>query len=247
MDPSKQPAGTQTPSSKADAPTRPCCEPRRRALGGLFVRKERWGLSWPGRILIVVAALTLGVIGVRCIYPFLAVNHPTRGQVLIVEGWIPTRSVKQAATEFQQGHYQHLLIVRATYDVEDRSYGDYVSDLLLKDGVPKESLDTLFCPVSRKDRTYHSALDARRWLAEKNIAVKSVDVATLAPHARRSRLLYEKAFGPEVPVGVIALEDPAYDHAHWWRFSEGVREMIGESIAYTYARFLFHPSEADRK
>src|SRR4051812_6289546 len=112
MDSPKQPGETQTPSSNANAPTRPCCEPRRRALGGLLVRKERWGLSWPGRILIVVAVLTLGVIVVRGIYPFLAVNHPTRGEVLIVEGWIPTRSVKQAATEFQQGHYQRLLIVR---------------------------------------------------------------------------------------------------------------------------------------
>jgi UDP-N-acetyl-D-mannosaminuronate dehydrogenase len=35
---------------------------------------------------------------------------------------------------------------------------------------------------------------------------------------------------------------PDYDSKHWWRYSDGVREGIGESIAYIYARFFFYPS-----
>ena len=68
-----------------------------------------------------------------------------------------------------------------------------------------------------------------------------LDLATLGPHARRSRLLYEKAFGPQVKIGIVALVNREYDPAHWWRTSEGVREVIGEGIAYMYARFLFWP------
>ena len=72
--------------------------------------------------------------------------------------------------------------------------------------------------------------------------MSSFDIVTQGPHARRSRLLYEKAFGGDVEVGVIATEDPKYDPAHWWRSSEGVREVMSEAIAYGYARLFFHPS-----
>ena len=68
--------------------------------------------------------------------------------------------------------------------------------------------------------------------------MKALNVATVGAHARRSKLLFEKAFGPTTRVGVVALEDPEYDPMHWWRTSEGVREVLGESIAYVYARLF---------
>jgi len=40
---------------------------------------------------------------------------------------------------------------------------------------------------------------------------------------------------------VIALRTGRYDPAHWWRSSEGIREVPFEAIAYLYARFLFSP------
>ena len=42
-------------------------------------------------------------------------------------------------------------------------------------------------------------------------------------------------------VGVIALPNVQYEADHWWRYSEGVKETLGEAIAYLYARFLFSP------
>ena len=55
-------------------------------------------------------------------------------------------------------------------------------------------------------------------------------------------MLFQDAFGQDVTVGVISAPDPDYDAAHWWRSSEGVREILGESIAYLYAKFVFHPA-----
>ena len=63
-------------------------------------------------------------------------------------------------------------------------------------------------------------------------------------HARRTRLLFQKALGDKVDVGVIGIPNPDYDAKHWWRYSDGVREVIGESIAYVYAKLFFHPSES---
>ena len=54
---------------------------------------------------------------------------------------------------------------------------------------------------------------------------------------RRTRMLFQEAFGSDATVGVISLKDPDYNAARWWRYSEGVREVLGESIAWCYAEF----------
>ena len=47
------------------------------------------------------------------------------------------------------------------------------------------------------------------------------------------------AFGEEVKVGVISVANPDYDPAQWWRYSEGVRQVLSESVAYVYAKVFF--------
>jgi hypothetical protein len=73
--------------------------------------------------------------------------------------------------------------------------------------------------------------------------VHSINVVTTTAHARRTRLLFEKALGAGVTVGIIAAPNPDYDPKHWWRSSDGFREVIGEGIAYVYARLFFYPSK----
>jgi hypothetical protein len=51
--------------------------------------------------------------------------------------------------------------------------------------------------------------------------------------------MFEKAFSNTAPVGIIALDDAAYDPQHWWRTSEGVREVVGETLAYIYGKFFY--------
>ena len=94
-----------------------------------------------------------------------------------------------------------------------------------------------------KDRTYHSALALKRWIAEHEAEVTAINVATPGVHARRSQVLYAKALGSRVKVGVVALRDKKYDPAHWWRSSEGMREVPFEALAYLYVRFVFSGSE----
>jgi hypothetical protein len=96
--------------------------------------------------------------------------------------------------------------------------------------------------VSDRDRTYSAARALRDWFSENHVIVHGLNVVTEDVHARRSRLLFQEAFGPGVKVGIVAVPNPDYDARHWWRYSEGVREIIGESIAYIYAKLLFYPS-----
>jgi DUF218 domain len=149
-----------------------------------------------------------------------------------------------AAAAFTNGPYRRLLIVRALYEGEPgvehgRSAAEYAATVLRRCGVPSNAIATVYFAGAHQDRTYHSAVEVRGWLADQRETVNSFDVITVGPHARRSRLLYQKAFGDKTGVGIIALPDAAYDARHWWRSSEGVRDVLGEALAYLYARFLF--------
>ena len=227
----------QTPVPVVRSRTADLLRVKPKAWGGLLIRKEGWTLSRKGKLLVLALTVALAITVQREVNPFLSVTHPVRGEFLVVEGWVPTYTMRQAATEFKRGHYRKLLLVNA-FDVEP-----YKSDLdredLIRCGVQAESIESVLSPAVRKDRTYHMALAAKDWFIENTMTVASLDVVTVGPHARRSWLMFEKAFGNSTNIGIIALDDVAYDSQHWWRSSEGVREVLGEVIAYVYARFYF--------
>ena len=201
----------------------------------LLTRRECWTLSLRGKLLVLSLAMAFAITAPREAYPFLAVNQPVDGEVLIVEGWIPMDVYDQAAAEFKRGHYRRVLVVGTTYDEQYK----WAVNRLVKHGVPRQFVDTVVCPEVQKDRTYHAALGTKDWFIENGIRVKSFTVATLGPHARRSRLMYEKAFGDSAEVGIVALNDASYDSKLWWRTSHGVTEVSEEAIGYVYARFFF--------
>jgi uncharacterized SAM-binding protein YcdF (DUF218 family) len=94
-----------------------------------------------------------------------------------------------------------------------------------------------------RDRTFSSAVALKRWLDKHKMDVTSFNLVTVGVHARRSRLLFQEAFGDKARVGVIAIEDREYDPQRWWQYSEGVKKVLSEGAAYLYARLLFHPRE----
>src|SRR5271154_3031651 len=81
-------------------------EPVARKFLGLLSRKERWGLSWKGRLAAVVTILITGLILFFRIYPFLAVTHRVDSKILVVEGWVHPFTMEAAAKEFKEGRYE---------------------------------------------------------------------------------------------------------------------------------------------
>jgi uncharacterized SAM-binding protein YcdF (DUF218 family) len=213
---------------------------------GIFVRRERWSLSFKGLSVAFLMLLLCLILFHQSAYPFLATTKRVPAETLVVQGWTPIFTLQQTTAEFRAGHYKNVLVVRAVEDKADvyesgRFMADYVAQTLIEHGIPSDRVHTVFCSTVKKDRTYHSALAAKKWLVEHQQSSNSINVITAGPHARRSRLLFKKAFGKGTAVGIIALEPIAYDTRRWWRSSEGVRDVFGESLAYLYARFVFSP------
>ncbi len=214
---------------------------------GLLTRRERWGLSWRGWLAAaLLAGLTAWLVVVR-IHPFLAVTDRVDAQVLVVEGWVHRFAIRAAVAEFRTGAYARIYTTGGPVDGDGGYTNDYNTaasvgaGLLRQAGVAPDLIQVVPARLVGRDRTYASAAALRDWLCEHQVAVTAINIVTEAPHARRTRLLFQEAFGPGVRVGIIAAQNPDYDPAHWWRTSEGVREVIGEGLAYLYARFLFFP------
>jgi hypothetical protein len=213
------------------------------AFFGCFLKKERWFLSLRGTAIVLLCAFSVLFFFGRKINHFLSVTNRVPAELLVVEGWTPPWGMVEVAAEFQKQNYQHLLIVRPVLDPDkdyDLSYSsvDFAIAALKKNGVPEERVSKIFTLVVRKDRTFHSALSVKEWIATNRVSVTGLNVATIGAHARRSGLLYRKAM-PDLPVGTISLQPREYRPDRWWRYSEGFRETVGEFIAYLYARFLF--------
>jgi hypothetical protein len=221
----------------------------RRPFWGLLRRRECLLPTWRGWLLLLLVGLLLATVAARNVQGFLAINDPVAGGVLVVEGWAPDYALEQVIAEFHQRHGTRIYVVGVPVEkgaplVEYRTYADLSAATLLKLGLDRDSVQTVPAPAVRQDRTYASALALKQWLSEHNAMPSEFNLMSLGPHARRSRLLFQKAFGPAVRVGIISIEDRDYDPAHWWRSSHGVRAILDELIAYGYARLLFHPGKS---
>lgn len=217
---------------------------------GLVNRKERWGLSWKGRMFVLVLLIGLGISLVYGIYPFLAVTQRANSDVLVVEGWIPDFAIRAAAAEFATHNY-----VRAfTTGGPVRGMGSYTNDYNTSASVGASRLKAAGVPnvqmvpsrVMDRDRTYAAAIALRDWFGANDFHPRAINVVTEDVHARRSRLLFQEAFGPGVKIGIIAVPNPDYNAKYWWRYSEGVKEVVSEGAAYMYAKLLFYPSDPKR-
>ena len=219
--------------------------------------KTRWGLlrrrqclvpTLRGCLLLALSIAALGLLAARATYPFLAVTHSAPGGVLVVEGWSPDRILKLAVAEYKQNHYAKLCVIgfpveRGTLLTDYTNYAHVGVAMLLKLGLSTNDVQAVPCAEFRRDRTYSMALSLKHFLREHGLSPTRVNLITGGPHARRSWLLFEKAFGQTATVGIIAAPPIDYDARTWWKCSAGVRNVTGEIIAYAYARLLFHPPD----
>lgn len=227
----------------------PCAD---RRWGGIVTRKERWGFSWYGWLL-VACVLLLGAAGlVHTIFPFLAVTDRVESDVLVVEGWVPPFAIEAAAREFRSGAYSIVYTTGGPvggmggYTNDYNTLASVAADRLRAAGLSPKVVQMVPSRVMERDRTYWAAVALRDWLREHGGAPAKVNVLTADAHARRTQFLFQRALGSQVQVGVISIQDPDYDPKRWWRSSAGVREVVDETVALIYAKFFFYPGAEEK-
>ena len=219
---------------------------------GLQKRKEKWVMTWRGRFVAGSALAVLGVIFILTAHPFLAITERVDTQYLVIEGWIPNYALEESMEEFKSKPYVKIFTVGANplsgVNIRGGRQCCLVRFLLAWNGsgMNPDLIQAVPAHIKYRNRTYQSALALKKWIADNHAPVTSFNLVTLGPHSRRSRLLFEKAFAGSAQVGIISVENREYNPKRWWKYSEGVRELISEGVGYVYARFIFHPSHTNK-
>jgi hypothetical protein len=195
---------------------------------------------------VALSVLFLGaaVLWIGSIHGFLSSNNPVPADALVVECWLPDYALREAISEFRRGGYRWM--ITSGYGLPEymrasahRTGSEVAAATLAAMGLETNCIVAVSAPKVARDRTFTAALAVRAWLGSTNTGVHALNVYSLGPHSRRSWLLYRKALGNRVRVGVISCPIDDYDAKRWWATSNGFREVLAETIAYLYARILF--------
>jgi hypothetical protein len=202
--------------------------------------------TWRGWLVLCGLFVVLLTCFGRAIHPFLALNTPITDGLLVVEGWAPDNAMSVAIAELKRDHYEKVYVTGGPIEygshlVAYKTYAELGAATLVKLGLDSNLVQAVPAPKVRQDRTYNAALELKHWWLAHGIQPRRIHLISEGPHCRRSRLLYSKAMGGDVFIGVTSVPSADYDQEHWWRYSAGVRNVIGEGLAYLYARLLFHP------
>jgi hypothetical protein len=216
---------------------------KKKWLGAISYR-PRWGLTFKGWIIILLAiAISLSIIILK-LESFLAYSAPIDADILVVEGWVSDEAIKGAMAEFDRSPNYQLLITtgirlgRGEYLTEYKSFAELSEATLITFGFDRTKLKAIPSLYVKKDRTLTAAQNLKQWLDITNLKIRGINVYTGDVHSRRSWLLFKKVFEPKIKVGAIAHPPVDYDSQFWWNSSQGFKSVISETIAYIYAKFL---------
>jgi len=218
-----------------------------------FRRRQIWLPTWQGALLLVVVVAAASLIAFRHLASYLATNDPVaahdgRGaKTLIVEGWLEEDGLDAAIAVIATGRYQRVIasggpIVDGWR--EGRSwptYAERAADYLRRHGVTSIPVVAVAAPEALQDRTFRSAVVVRDWLRRQDDKLDAVDLFSGSVHARRSRLVFRMAFGPEVEVGIFAAAPRRYALERWWTTSDGVKAVLDEAISLAWTTCCFAP------
>ena len=178
---------------------------------------------------------------------FLMVNEPLGADTLVIEGWMSKEELDQALVYFNANAYSRAIIVGGPVDNDfhgiDTSFAERAAGYLQSKGLPRDITVVISSPWSAQNRTFLSAVMTRDWLSQSAVTLSRLDIFSSYVHARRSRFLFQLAFGDSVEIGVVPSTPSGFDAAYWWRSSGSAKNVAVEFIGWVMARCCFKPGE----
>jgi uncharacterized protein len=211
----------------------------------LFRKKNCWRPTLLGWLVILITLIIVFRLSLVQIYNFLAVNKPITSKTLVIEGWVPTYAIKEAVKLYKENNYERLIvtgvpIVNYEFISPYRNTAE-ATILALKHYGIHDSIYLADIPINIfVDRTYHTAV-ATKLLFDENNWPKNFNIYSVGVHARRSRLMFRKAFGAEYKIGIFAPRDRTFLPHYWWKSSKGFRNVSNEFVATVFVSLFFHP------
>lgn len=172
------------------------------------------------------------------VHRFLAVNSPIGRGILVIEAWIPSQALCEAAKLFQSGSYHYVVVVGSQMNSSENSpnYADLAAEHLEKLGLAKERIVRVALPYESTKRTFASARALDRLLHNSGAPSCCVDVYTIGAHARKSWIIFQSVLGKSYQVGVIVGPESSYNTQYWLLSGRGWWIVSRNLTGYLYSK-----------
>jgi len=214
----------------------------------LFEQKMCYFPTWQGMIFIFAIVSIITLLVIFKLESFFIVTDRVKTKVLVVEGWIPEKSLKFALKEFKDGNYDFIFTTGLIFEVRPsltsyKSHATLAKHLLVLHGGDEKKIIAVPAGVAKRNRTFASALALKKYFRKNDIKADSFNIITVSHHSRRTRLLFEKAFGDDFNIGIISSKFSLMHKGHWMKSSYGLKTIFGEAVSYIYAKLFFFPDD----
>lgn len=215
----------------------------------LFRKKKCWRPTLWGWLVLLAVVAILFRLWMGTVSTYLSEDNPVQAKTLVVEGWIEDEALSHALELYHREHYQHLIVTglpitfRKDY-LHFKNTAQAAVAQIKKEGFTDTVYQAVIPSTVYIDRTYNTAVATRRILEQHPEWGNAFNVYSVGVHARRSYLMFQRAFGEGYKIGIISEKDPTFDPKHWWRTSKGFRNVSNEFMAYVYVWAFFHPDYA---
>lgn len=218
----------------------------------LFRRRPLWWPTLWGALLLSSVAALVVVVGARGLGGYLAPIDPAHGkdghgaQLLVVEGWLDETELDDAIAVFRRGDYARIVTSGGPIEswqegIAYATFAERAANYLRRHGLSDVPVTAVPAPASGQERTFLSAVMVREWARREGLQLDALDLFSAGVHARRSRLAFRLAFGPEVEIGALAAVPRRYDVDHWWRSSDGAKTVLSELLGLAWTKCCFWP------
>jgi len=212
----------------------------------LVKQKVCYRLTFAGFSLILGINLLALIVIIRSISAFLVVNRPLETEVLIVDGLLPGYGYDSIVSLVKKNSYKYLITTGADVDYvynsgEHFNIAEFSYNVLSTKDIGDCKLYKAPAHNVVRDRTFTSAITLKNWFVRNKIFPWKINIVSFSCHARRTWILYRKAFRQYAEVGIITIPDMSYNYKKWYNNSKGVRMVLSETIGYIYSTVFFHP------
>jgi len=147
---------------------------------------------------------------------------PEKAAKLYHDGYAPLL-LPSGGVSVKSGKFNGVKSKTDIYYEEYKTDCEFYNDVLLKNGVPR---DSIICE-DKSGHTRDNAFLSRKVIDEEGLIIKKAMICCKSFHARRCLMLYQLAF-PEAKIFVVPVDCYGITRDNWYKQEYGTDRVLGE-------------------
>ncbi len=147
---------------------------------------------------------------------------PERAVKLYHDGYAPLL-LPSGGVGVKSGKFNGVKSKTDIYDKEYKTECEFYTDVLLKNGIPR---DSIICE-DKSGHTRDNAFMSRQSTNEKGLVIKKGIICCKSFHSRRCLMLYQLAF-PEAELFIVPVDCYGITRDNWYMQEYGIDRVLGE-------------------